>query len=253
VTSPAGWHPDPVPPTEGAAPQLRYWDGTRWTEHVAPASATVQTPQVGQTQPAAYAGTYGQVYDTPPWAGARPEPTTPDGERLAGWWQRVLASILDGIVLGIIGLLIALPWWRDIFHAYTDWFDEAINSGSTGATVDPYELQRHVMRPLLVIGAINLALGFVYTVGFLMWKQATPGKLIVGLRVRLRESPGPMPIGTVLLRWVGQYGVGIIGLIPYVGSVGSLYTLLDSLWPLWDDKKQALHDKLAKTNVVQRR
>jgi uncharacterized RDD family membrane protein YckC len=29
--------------------------------------------------------------------------------------------------------------------------------------------------------------------------------------------------------------------------------LLDYLWPLWDDKKQALHDKVAKTNVVRTR
>jgi uncharacterized RDD family membrane protein YckC len=26
--------------------------------------------------------------------------------------------------------------------------------------------------------------------------------------------------------------------------------MLDSLWPLWDDEKQAIHDKVAATNVV---
>ena len=84
-----------------------------------------------------------------------------------------------------------------------------------------------------------------------MWQQATPGKLLLGLRVRLRERPGPMPLPTVLLRWVGQFGVGRrLGLIPFVGTIGSIYSLLDYLWPLWDDKKQAIHDKIAKTNVV---
>ena len=29
--------------------------------------------------------------------------------------------------------------------------------------------------------------------------------------------------------------------------------LLAALWPLWDDKRQALHDKLAKTQVVRTR
>jgi uncharacterized RDD family membrane protein YckC len=29
-----------------------------------------------------------------------------------------------------------------------------------------------------------------------------------------------------------------------------LLGLLNDLWPLWDDKKQALHDKVAATNVV---
>jgi uncharacterized RDD family membrane protein YckC len=28
--------------------------------------------------------------------------------------------------------------------------------------------------------------------------------------------------------------------------------MIDMLWPLWDDKKQALHDKVARTNVVRR-
>ena len=84
-----------------------------------------------------------------------------------------------------------------------------------------------------------------------MWKQATPGKLVTGLRVRRREVPGPMPLGTVLLRWLGQFGiVGLSGLVPFVGSVGGIYSILDHLWPLWDDKKQAIHDKIAKTNVV---
>jgi uncharacterized RDD family membrane protein YckC len=27
-------------------------------------------------------------------------------------------------------------------------------------------------------------------------------------------------------------------------------SILDLLWPLWDDKRQALHDKIAGTNVV---
>ena len=171
---------------------------------------------------------------------------------LAGWWQRVLALVIDTILIGIVGGIIALPWIRDVFDAYSDWFDEALNADS-GSTPDTGQLQSDTAGPLAVIGAINLALGFAYNVGFLMWKQATPGKLVLGLRVRLRETPGPMSIGTVLLRWLGQYGVGIIGLVPFVGGISFLYTLLDYLWPLWDDKKQAIHDKIAKTNVVRTR
>ena len=49
---------------------------------------------------------------------------------------------------------------------------------------------------------------------------------------------------------VGQFGVGILSLVPFVGSVTGLYSLLDVLWPLWDAKKQAIHDKIASTNVV---
>lgn len=241
MTSQPGWHPDPVPPQPGQPAQLRYWDGTRWTEHTAPAQAPAATQQYAA--PPAYPAAYGA-----PYAGGKPPATTPDGVPLAGWWQRVLALILDSLLVGLVGVVIALPWVRDVIDLYGDWFDEALNAD--GGSVDTSQLQSDIAGPLAIIGAINLALGFAYHVGFLMWKQATPGKLVLGLRVRLRETPGPMPLPTVLLRWLGQYGVGIVSLIPFVGGIGSLYSLLDYLWPLWDAKKQAIHDKIAKTNVV---
>jgi len=240
VTSQPGWHPDPVPPAYGQASQLRYWDGIRWTEHTAPAQAPAATNQYAVAQ--VYAGP-GQVA------------TTPDGVPLAGWWQRVGALVLDSILLGIVGAIVSLPWVRDVWHVYKDWFDDALRAGDDGssASIDTAQLQRDLFKPLAIIGAINLALGFVYNVGFLMWKQATPGKLMIGLRVRLRETPGPMPVGTILLRWLGQFGIGIVGLVPYVSSISGIYSLLNYLWPLWDDKKQAIHDKIAKTNVVRKR
>ncbi|MEU1486443.1 phospholipid scramblase-related protein [Streptomyces sp. NPDC005752] len=51
---PAGWHPDP----HGAPQLLRYWDGSRWTEHThpaqaqAPAQAQVAQPRASQVQAA---------------------------------------------------------------------------------------------------------------------------------------------------------------------------------------------------------
>jgi len=135
-----------------------------------------------------------------------------------------------------------------VFDSYTDWFDEAMNADS--GTPDTSQLQSDIAAPLAIITLINVALGFLYNVGFLMWKQATPGKLLLGLRVRLRDRPGPMPIGTVLLRWAGQYGVGLLGMLPVAGCLSFIYAVLDYLWPLWDDKNQAIHDKIAKTNVV---
>lgn len=240
--TPAGWYPDPQPPHPGQPPQQRYWDGATWTTHVAP---LVAPPE----QPGPYGG-FGQAaaYD----AGGRA--TTPDGQPLAGWWQRVAAILIDGLLIGLVGALLALPWWRDVVDAFRDYVHDAIRASDAG--VDPpssAEFQRHIAVATAAIAVINLAVSFVYTVGFLSWKQATLGKLALGLRVRRRDDPG-LPLSTILLRWAGQTGiVGVIGLVPFVGGAGSLYSLLDSLWPLWDDKRQALHDKVAGTNVVRRR
>lgn len=110
--------------------------------------------------------------------------------------------------------------------------------------------QESIVGPMLTIALIYLAVGFVYQVGFLMTVQATPGKLLLGLRVRLRERPGPLPLWSVLLRWAAQSGYSILGVVPVVGSLLGIYWLLDHLWPLWDGKKQAIHDKVARTNVV---
>jgi uncharacterized RDD family membrane protein YckC len=40
-------------------------------------------------------------------------------------------------------------------------------------------------------------------------------------------------------------------LVPLASQVVPFLSLLDGLWPLWDDKRQALHDKVAKTQVVE--
>jgi uncharacterized RDD family membrane protein YckC len=247
VTSPPGWHPDPLPAQPGRPAQLRYWDGTRWTQHVAPAQ-----PAFHPAAPPAYEGTFGAPYAQPVTYAAKPPPTTPDGVPLAGWWIRVAAYVLDALIVGIMTAIVATPWLRDLWHTYRDWIDEVIKSTEAGgdSTVDTAQLQRDIARPLAIIVGIQLVIGFCYHVGFLMWRQATPGKLMTGLRVRLRERPGPMPLGTVVVRWLAQFGVGVLSLVPFVGSATGIYTLLDHLWPLWDQNNQAIHDKVAKTNVT---
>ena len=237
MTSQPGWHPDPVPPPPGHPAQLRYWDGTRWTEHVAPA----QPPAPGQGYAALPAYGAASVYAGGP-------ATTPDGVPLAGWWQRVLAWFVDWLVVAFVAGIAAYPWATDIIDSYGDWLD-TVNVDDSNS-YDTSQLQSDLAGPIAIVALISLGVGLVYHVAFLMWKQATPGKLAVGLRVRLRERPGAMPVGTVLLRWAGQFGVGLLGMLPVLGCLYLVYRLLDYLWPLWDDKLQAIHDKIAKTNVV---
>ena len=231
MTSPAGWHPDPLPTAAGQPAQLRYWDGTQWTEHVSPAAAAQQ-----------YYGTPSSGRST----------TTPDGVPLAGWWHRVGAYLIDMVVVGIVVALIALPWARDVGRIYLDYVDDVMKDAEAGrqGTSSAFDLQKEIARPLAIISLVSIAVGFAYNVGFLMWKQATPGKLVTGLRVRRREVAGPMPLGTVVLHWASQFGVALIGLVPIVGGLVLFYNLLDWLWPLWDGNRQAIHDKVAKTNVV---
>lgn len=255
----AGWYPDPQPPVPGSAPQQRYWDGQGWTAHVAPIEQPSTYPSVQQQsaypsaaqQPAyaAYPATSASsAYATPG------RPTTPDGVPLAGWWHRVGASVIDYLILMLVVGALTLPLIRDILGAFGDYFDAAMTAADEGlAAPSTAGFEREIAGSAVAIGAVAFVVGLAYTVGFLLWKQATPGKLAVGLRVRLRERP-ELPFSAIIARWATQSGApGLLGLVPLVGFLASLFSLVNVLWPLWDDKNQAIHDKVAKTNVVRTR
>jgi uncharacterized RDD family membrane protein YckC len=74
----------------------------------------------------------------------------------------------------------------------------------------------------------------------------TWGKQIVGIRV-VRDSGQPVDIGFAFLREFVVKGL----LFWFVGSFFFFIpTLLDYLWPLWDDQNRALHDMVVSTHVV---
>ena len=72
----------------------------------------------------------------------------------------------------------------------------------------------------------------------------TFGKRVLGIQVRdATGDGGSIGVGRAALRYAT---VGLFRIIPFFG----LFTLLDGLWPLWDPRRQALHDKIAGSVVV---
>ena len=283
MTQPAGWYDDPQDPN-----QLRYWDGVLWSTHVSPKiSPTVEQSTIGMPYgvmpaaerpqsagsqgaqgPAAVQDGYGTTqqeqgrtaggwpaYGQPGQPGQQgpgwqtPKVTTPDGVVLSGWWKRVLARFLDGLIASIVALPLTYAPMTHAVNLFVDFFRKILDDAQAGITTTaqpPAELT----SLLLQVGLIGLAVRIVYEVAFLTWKGATPGKMVVGISVRLRDKAGPLALVVALKRTAVQEVGTAFGLVPIVGSFGSLFTLLDGLWPLWDDKKQAIHDKAAATNVV---
>jgi uncharacterized RDD family membrane protein YckC len=259
----AGWYRDPAPANPAWPTTVRYWDGTQWTAQVRPAKkrerlawrSEIAAQQreyaaavAGQAAlPGGYPGQPGVALDVR-------RDATPDGEPLAGWWPRVGASVIDGILTTAIGIVFGWRFLTRIGSAYSEFMTQAVRAAEAGQQPPPVEtLVGSVIPAMLALAAILWGVKLVYGVGFLKAFQATPGKLLLGLEVRLRERPGPLSWGTVLLRWFTQNLGGALQLVPVVGLLGSVYSLLDGLWPLWDGKRQALHDKAARTNVVRRR
>jgi uncharacterized RDD family membrane protein YckC len=164
----------------------------------------------------------------------------------------VAAQLIDGLILSTIQTLLALPFWivlaREWFREMDRIFTEAAENPDAPSPV--FEFSPGMVEPFLGVLAVGLVVMLTYQLGFLRWKQATPGKLALGLRIRRREAPGQLPWSTILLRFGGQNWASLFSWIPIIGIPFAFYPLLDVLWPLWDEKKQALHDKIAKTNVV---
>ncbi|MFB9313416.1 RDD family protein [Nocardioides plantarum] len=208
-----GWYDDPAGLTK-----QRYWDGEEWDGR----------PEGGGRWPDPVA----------------PEPrvasTTQDGEPLARWGRRGAALVVDWLLVFLLWAPVARLWGLDVIGA---WFD-----GVDGARDEPVvELSTWGAVSLAVVGA---AVHFAYVVGFLLWKQATPGKLLTGLRVRRRADPGPLSFGTAALRWFAQFGPARLAYHPVALVVVAVLAVLDHGWPLWDRNRQALHDKVAGTQVV---
>jgi uncharacterized RDD family membrane protein YckC len=97
---------------------------------------------------------------------------------------------------------------------------------------------------------VTLFIGFIVNF-FLMGREGerngqTLGKQICGIRV-IKEDGTPVTAGFAVLR-----DFVVKGLL--FGTVGSFFFgipgLLNVLWPLWDDRNQALHDKMLSSFVV---
>lgn len=88
----------------------------------------------------------------------------------------------------------------------------------------------------LVSGLHNL-LVMVYFVTFTHLYQATPGKMALKIKVVDENGNKPTLVAVLIRETIGKFVSGIILFIGY-------------LMVLFDSKKQALHDKFAKTNVV---
>ncbi|WP_041289147.1 RDD family protein [Kribbella flavida] len=218
MTAP-GWYDDPWNPA-----QQRYWDGATWTPQ--------ERPRQG---PPAYLGQAGAAgYGSDPAVAA-----TPDGVPLAGWWTRAVAKLLDWLIVFVVSLPLSGYFWYRFFV-------EPDPGTPLFSLVEPWAEYRWVLATSL----IQLLVGVVYEYLFLVRTGATPGKMAVGISVRLRDVAGPPPGPAVLKRIGLTSAFSLAGTAPGVVGILGIGSLVDVLWPLRDGKKQALHDKVAATNVV---
>ncbi|MFI0410911.1 RDD family protein [Actinomadura sp. 3N508] len=212
--------------------------------------------QPGQAPPPPAAPGQVPPGQAPPVHGAPPQPAYgPPGQPhpgygggphdlLAGRGARLGAGILDGLLLSVV----ALP--AVLFSIRWDKMEDSMKSGEPIANpLDLYNIPR-----LLTGYAIVFVVGFAYyTILHAKWGQ-TLGKKAVGIRLVKASDHSAVSWGQVLGRQAFVYAITLTTaslnlLTPAAGILG-LVGLLDTAWILWDDRRQALHDKVAGTVVV---
>jgi uncharacterized RDD family membrane protein YckC len=136
-----------------------------------------------------------------------------EARHYAGFWIRVLAKIIDGIVLNIgIYVLDRVVFGRSLI-------------GVTRFT------------PLIgILFLVRMVIAAAYEIWFVAKYGATPGKMILHLRV-ITAAGGPLSYGLATGRYFAQLLSAFTFLIGYI-MAGI------------DDQKRALHDRICNTRVV---
>jgi uncharacterized RDD family membrane protein YckC len=132
-----------------------------------------------------------------------------------GFWPRVWATIIDGLLVSFITYPI-------LFAAY-------------GKEIFTSEALAHGPLDFL----LTWVLPIVGTILFWVYKQATPGKLAIGARIVDARTGGKPTTWQFVGRYFGYF-------------VSTLALCLGFVWVAFDPRKQAWHDKLAGTVVVGR-
>jgi uncharacterized RDD family membrane protein YckC len=154
-----------------------------------------------------------------------PPPTAPQTS-YAGFWIRLVASIIDGFILGIVGGIV-----RAVFGGL---FRTALLTQPSEPTAGTVGFIAGLFGTMtLILMAIDVA----YYVGLTGTYGATLGKMILGLRVV--DANGQ------------KIGIPKAALREIVGKFVSGFAIgLGYLWVAFDEKKQGWHDKIAGTFVV---
>jgi uncharacterized RDD family membrane protein YckC len=129
-----------------------------------------------------------------------------------GFWIRVVAYIIDGVILGIVNAII----------------DAVLQ-------VNPQNPQSATYGVALVL---EILISLAYFAGLWTYMGATLGQRIFRLRVVDANTGQPISLGKAVLRWVGLV---ISFIVCFIGVI----------WVAFDSRKQGWADKIAGTLVLQ--
>lgn len=142
------------------------------------------------------------------------------GLEFAGFWVRLAAKMIDGLILYGFAVLVERIVARVAF----------------GGVVPLPPDWAGWLNFMSISAPINVVIVLAYSVYFMARHEATPGKRLLGLRV-IRADGGR--VGT--LRVIGRY---------FAEQVSGIVFLAGYVMAAFDEEKRSLHDLMCDTRVV---
>lgn len=142
------------------------------------------------------------------------------GKQFAGFWIRLVARMIDNTITSIAGYVFQIPLLVVVAR-----MDKKAGP----------ELPLVLGTAALAV-VMSLATAAYYEAWFLVKKGATPGKMIVGLKV-IRARGGTI-----------TWGLGVGRYFSHLLSAFTFY--VGYMMAGWDEEKRALHDRVCDTRVV---
>jgi uncharacterized RDD family membrane protein YckC len=140
-------------------------------------------------------------------------PELPEAIEYAGFWIRVMATLIDSVIVMIITLPII-----------TAIYGEVPRDGYT-----------------YLQGGWDLVINYLFpavaVIVFWIYKSATPGKLLTKISIVDAKTGGKPSTGQFIVRYFGYF----VSIIPLCAGL---------IWVAFDERKQGWHDKIAGTVVI---
>jgi uncharacterized RDD family membrane protein YckC len=157
----------------------------------------------------------------------------------ATWADRVLAAIIDGLIVlaGVIVLIIAFWIISSVILVIIGGIGAV--GGEKGAALSGLLGGGLCCVAFVIFPLVSLGIG-LYNKVYLVGKRGySIGQGVMKLNV-VTANGSFVPTGKLVLRLLVQIGFNLVPFLP----------ILSILWPLWDPQRQALHDKAVGTFVI---
>jgi uncharacterized RDD family membrane protein YckC len=179
------------------------------------------------------------AYPPPP---PPPPALSPGGRPLAEFVDRLLAWLIDSLILTVVVVLVTAPLF--IWAVLTQ-LDVIRASELAGVEPTAEEVFGFVLVMFAITAAIlvlSIVLTYLYEVEFLLWRGQTVGKKVMKLAIVPMDPAARLTRGMAVRRFLIEHAAAAV--VPAL-------SLVDGLWQLWDKPyRQCLHDKFAGTVVI---